>query len=85
LQENAQVEVFNNTLKTILQWMINEIKSNWNIIFFLAFGVYQTSVKTTIGFTPFHLMHGLEAILPIEFSIPSFQLVVELLPNATFE
>ena len=32
----------------------------------------QNSSKTTTGFTPFQLIYALEAILPIEYEIPSF-------------
>ena len=45
---------------------------------------YRTSVKTSTGFTPFQLVYGLEAVLPIECEILSLQLAIELLP-ATFE
>jgi hypothetical protein len=45
----------------------------------------QTSVKSATGFTPFRLVYGLEAILPIECKIPSLKLVVELLPNTSAE
>jgi hypothetical protein len=52
---------------------------------FLALWAYWTSVKSTIGFTPFHLVYGIEAIFPIECEISSLKLVVELLPNTTVE
>eukprot|EP00253_Pinus_taeda_P027861 PITA_27861 len=35
------------------------------------------------GFTPFQLVYGLEATLPIECEIPSLKLAVELLPETT--
>ena len=46
---------------------------------------YRTSVKSSIEFTPFWLVYGLEAILPIECEIPSLKLVVKLLPNTSAE
>jgi hypothetical protein len=42
---------------------------------------YRTSVKTSIGFFPFQLVHGVEYILPIECEIPSLKLAIELLPD----
>ena len=48
---------------------------------FPALWVYRTSVKTATGFTPFHLVFGEEAVLPIECEIPSLHLAVELLPD----
>ena len=46
---------------------------------------YQKSVKSATGFTPFQLVYGLEAILPIECEIPSLKIVVEILPNTSAE
>ena len=37
------------------------------------------------GLTPFQLVYGLEAILPIKCEIPSLKLAVELLPNTAEE
>lgn len=45
----------------------------------------RTSVKSATGLTPFQLVHGVEAILPIECEIPSFKLAVELFPNTSVE
>jgi hypothetical protein len=38
-----------------------------------------------MGFTPFQLVYGIEAIMSIECEIPSLKLVVELLPNTSVE
>jgi hypothetical protein len=32
-------------------------------------------------FTPFHLVHGVEATLPIECKIPTLRTAIELLPD----
>jgi hypothetical protein len=42
---------------------------------------YRTVVKTATGFTPFHLVHGVEATLPIECEIPTLCTAVKLLPD----
>ena len=60
-------------------------KSNWHTMLFSSLWAYQTSVKTSIGFTPFQLVYGLEAVLPIECEIPSLQLAIELLPATSEE
>jgi hypothetical protein len=44
---------------------------------------YRTSVKTTTGFSPFQFIYGLEAVLPIEFQIPSLKFEVQLLPDTS--
>ena len=51
---------------------------------FLVLWVYRTLVKTSIGFTPFQLVYGWEAVLPIECEIPLLQMAIELL-RATSE
>jgi hypothetical protein len=65
--------------------MIGIYKTSWHIMLFSALWTYRTSVKSAIGFTPFRLVYGVEAILPIECEIPSLKLVVELLPNTSAE
>jgi hypothetical protein len=44
---------------------------------------YRTSVKTATGFSPFQLVYGLEAVLPIECQIPSLKLAVQLFPDTS--
>jgi len=38
---------------------------------------YRTSVCTSTGATPFSLVYGMEAVLPIEVEIPSMQVIME--------
>jgi len=52
---------------------------------FSALWAYRTSVKTSTGLTPFQLVYGLEAVLPIECEIPSLQMAVELLSATSKE
>ena len=52
---------------------------------FSALWAYRTSIKTSTGFTPFQLVYGLEAVLPIECEIPSLKLAIELLPATSEE
>jgi hypothetical protein len=65
-QSNRQVKAVNKVLKTMLQCMVNKHKTNWYHMLFSVLWAYRTAVKTTTGFTPFHLVHGVEATLPIE-------------------
>jgi hypothetical protein len=84
-QANGQVEAINKVLITMLRWMIGIHKKTWHTMLFSALWAYQTSVKSATGFTPFRLIYGVESILPIEFEIPSLNLVVKLLPNTFAE
>ena len=63
---NGRVESINCILKTMLQRMVGKHKSNWHVQLFSALWAYQTSTKTTTGFTHFQLVYGLEVVLPIE-------------------
>ena len=50
---------------------------------FSTLWAYHTSTKTTTSFTLFHLVHGVESVLPIECQISSLHLIVELLPDTS--
>ena len=80
---NDQVEAVNKIIKTMLQRMVGNHKTNWHHMLFSALWAYPTSTKTTTSFTPFFLVHGIESVLPIECEIPSLRLAVELLPDTS--
>ena len=82
-QGNGQVEAVNKIIKTMLQRMVRNHKTNWNHMLFSVLWAYRTSMKTTTDFTPFHLVHDVESMLPIEFQNPSLCLTVELLPDTS--
>ena len=42
-------------------------------------------MKTMTRFTPFQLVYGLEAVIPVACEIPSLELVFKLLPETTIE
>jgi hypothetical protein len=65
-QSNGQVEVVNKVLKTMLQCIVNKHKTKWHHMLFSTLWAYRTVVKTATSFTLFHLIHGIEATLPIE-------------------
>jgi hypothetical protein len=65
----------------MLQCTVNKHKTNWHHMLFSTLWVYRMAVKTIIGFTPFHLVHGVEATLPIECEIPILRTTIELLPD----
>ena len=82
-QANGQVEAINKVLKHVINRMVGIHKSSWHLKIFSGLWAYRTSVKTNTGFTPFQLVYGLEAVLPIECEIPSLKQAIELLPNTT--
>ena len=80
-QTNGQVEEVNKTLKTILKHTINASRSNWHIMLYLALWGYRTNVKTATGFSPFQLVHGVEAVTLLECEIPSLKIAIHVLPD----
>ena len=36
-------------------------------------------IRTATNFSPYHLVHGVESVLPFEWEIPSFKLAIEIL------
>ena len=82
-KENGQVEAVNKTLKNILKHTINASHSNWHIMLYPALWAYQTNVKTATRFSPFQLVHGVEAVTPVECEISSLRIVIHVLPNTT--
>ena len=73
----------NKSLKSILQRTITRSKTNWHIMLYSALWAYRTAVNTTIGFSPYQLVHGVESVLPVECEIPSLKLAIELLPDTS--
>jgi hypothetical protein len=61
--------------------MVNKHKTNWHHMLFSVLWAYQTVMKIATGFTPFHLVHGVEVTLPIECEIPTLRTTIELLPD----
>jgi hypothetical protein len=48
-----------------------------------ALWAYRTSFKNGTGFSPFQLVYGLEAVLPIECQIPSLKLAIQLFSDTS--
>ena len=80
-QANGQVEAVNKTLKTILKRTIDATRSNWHITLYPALWVYRTNVKIATGFSPFQLIHGVEAVTLVECEILSLKIVIHVLPD----
>ena len=56
-----------------------------DLILYLSLWAYQTSVRNITKFTPFQLVYGLEAILPIQCEISSLKLAIDLVPDTSEE
>lgn len=52
-------------------------------MFFSTLWAYQIAIKTTIGLMMFHLVHGIESVIPVECEIPTLHNILTLLPDTT--
>ncbi|XP_058750755.1 uncharacterized protein LOC131623749 [Vicia villosa] len=73
---NGAVEAANKNVKKILQKMVVTYK-DWHEMLPFALHGYRTSVRTSTGATPFSLVYGMEAVLPVEVEIPSMRVLME--------
>jgi hypothetical protein len=64
LQCNAEVEVFNKTVKKFLQSFVDDTNLNWETFLSALAISYNTSYHSTIATTPFELLFGEKARLP---------------------
>ncbi|KAL4280265.1 hypothetical protein GQ457_03G011170 [Hibiscus cannabinus] len=73
---NGAVEAANKNIKKIVEKMTETYK-DWHEKLPFALYAYRTSVRTSTGATPFSLVYGMEAVLPIEVEIPSLRVLME--------
>ena len=72
-QGNGQAEATNKTILKILKKTVYVAGCNWHLQIAPALWAYRTSIRTPTGATPFSLVYGSEAILPIEIELPSLR------------
>ena len=77
-QANGQAESSNKTLCTVLTKIVEDSRSDWEQKLSFVLWAYRTAYKTSIGTTPFNLAFGLDAILPIDFLIPTLKIAQTL-------
>ena len=75
-QTNGAVEAANKSIKNILEKTI-ESSRDWHEKLPLALWGYRTSIRTPTGATPYSLVYGMEAVLPIELEVPSLRVMIE--------
>ena len=73
-QSNGQVESFNKILKQMLSNTVSESQKDWHERIHEALWSYRTSTRRSTGTTPFNLVYGAEAVLPVEIELPSLRI-----------
>ncbi|KAA3473940.1 RNA-directed DNA polymerase [Gossypium australe] len=69
---NGTVEAANKNIKKMVGKMTETYK-DWHEKLPFSFYTYRTSVRTSTGATPFPLVYGMEAVLPIKVEITSLR------------
>ena len=67
------MEAANKNIEVILKKTAESVR-DWHEQLPLALWGYRTSIRTSTGVTPFSLVYGMEAVLPIELEVPSLRL-----------
>eukprot|EP01018_Ginkgo_biloba_P024885 Gb_21257 [translate_table: standard] len=73
-QGNGQAEASNKTMIKIIKKIVNDKGRNWHLQLDPALWAYRTSIRTPTGATPYSLVFGTEAILPVEIELPSLRI-----------
>ncbi|XP_073268737.1 uncharacterized protein [Populus alba] len=66
----------NKNIKKIVQKMVVTYK-DWQEWLPYALHAYRTAVRTSTGATPYSLVYGMEAVMPLEVEIPSLRVLME--------
>ncbi len=75
-QMNGAIEAANKNVKRIIEKMTTKYH-DWHEMLPYALLAYRTSVRTSTGSTPYALVYGMEAVLPVEVEIPSLRVLIE--------
>nr|XP_025640917.1 uncharacterized protein LOC112735606 [Arachis hypogaea] len=80
-QTNGQVESANRIILQGLKKKLGDAKGEWaDLIPEILWG-YNTSIQSATGETPFKLVYGAEALIPVEVSIPTIRTDLYNQPN----
>ena len=77
-QANGQAEATNKTLCTVLTKIVSDARTDWDQKLHAALWAYRVAYKPKLHTTPFNLVFGLNAILPIEFLLPTLRIAKQL-------
>ena len=58
--------------------IVSGTKTDWELKLHSALWAYGVAYKTAIGMTPFNMVYGLDAILPLDFLVPTLRVAKDL-------
>ena len=74
---NGLAEAFSKTLCNLLKKVVGKSKRDWHERVEEVLWAYRTTYRTPTQATPYSLVHGVEAILPLERQIPSSRIAIQ--------
>ncbi|CAM8892537.1 unnamed protein product [Rhodiola kirilowii] len=74
---NGLAEAFNKTLCNLLRKVVGKSKRDWHEKIGEELWAYRTTYKTPTQATPYALVYGVEAVLPLELQIPSMRIAIQ--------
>ena len=74
---NGQTEKTNGILCKIITKEVQGSTTDWDTKLLNALWAYRCAYKVTTKSTPFQLVYGLEAIIPIEMELPSLRIALD--------
>ena len=75
-QENGQAEATNRVMLKILKKMKHEYGGKWSDHLTDVLWACRSSMKIAIGFSPFSLIYGIEAISPVKLVVPMLKVML---------
>ncbi|XP_050207633.1 uncharacterized protein LOC126657052 [Mercurialis annua] len=75
-QTNGLTEVTNRTILTGIKKRLDDLKGRWIDELYKVIWAYRTTPRKATGETPFSLVYGTEAVLPVEIGMPSLRVQV---------
>ena len=77
-QAHGQAKLANKVLCATLTKVVEGNRGSCKHKLLIVLWAYRTAYKTSMGSTPFELVYGLNAVLPIEFLMPTLRTVAVL-------
>ncbi|XP_073137002.1 uncharacterized protein [Henckelia pumila] len=74
---NGLAETFNKTLCNILKKIIAKSKKDWHERIGEALWAYRTTYRMPTQATPYAIVYGVEAVVPLEQQIPSLRIDIQ--------
>ncbi|XP_057803303.1 uncharacterized protein LOC131018607 [Salvia miltiorrhiza] len=74
---NGSAEAFNKTLCNMLKKIVSKSKRDWHERIGEALWAYRTTYRTPTQATPYSLVNGVEAVIPLEQQIPSLRMAIQ--------